>query len=76
MARRPTSLFGLTARLLKIKWLAADRSTKIGLIVAMVAVGLFAATSARCVLSSVCGASSGCPYSADAAANDTPCSRR
>ncbi len=76
MDRRPTSVIGLTFRFLKIKWLAADRSTKVGLIVALVAVGLFAASSARCMLRSACGASGGCPYSAPAAADsDSPCSR-
>jgi hypothetical protein len=76
MARRPQSLFGLTTRFLKLKWLAADRSTRIGVVVAMIAVGLFAATSARCMLRSACGASGGCPYSSGAALNDdSPCSR-
>jgi hypothetical protein len=75
MDRRPQSLIGLSLRLLKIKWLAADRSTKVGLIVALIAVGLFAATSARCMLRSSCGASGGCPYSGAAADYDSPCSR-
>jgi hypothetical protein len=75
MQRRPQSVFGLTKRFIKLKWLAADRTTKIGLVVAMIAFGLFAVTSARCMLSGACGASGGCPYSSGAAAHDSPCSR-
>ena len=63
MQRRPTSILGMTAQIVRTRWARLGRNAKIAVVAVLVVGGLALASSAQCLLasSSACPASGGCP---------------
>jgi len=69
--RRPNSVLGLTARLVRIRWARLGTGGKIAVVAALIVGGVALASAGRCLLgASTCPASAGCPTSS---ANASPC---
>ncbi len=60
MQKRPSSVFGLTKEVVRLRWQKLGRSTKAAIIVGSLALGGAAAVGASCAASSCCASS--CHY--------------
>lgn len=71
--RRPNSIFGLTARLIKLRWEKLGRTGRVAVVLATLIGALGLATAGGALLgAAVCPSSGGCPYSSG---SSSPCSR-